>query len=76
MRVAATDHCPNAMFALGDRAIGLQPHPEFTASISRTLVGGRRDLIGEGRADQALASLDAPLDRDLVARWIVRFLTS
>jgi GMP synthase-like glutamine amidotransferase len=76
VRIAATDHCPNAMFALGDRAIGLQPHPEFTASISRTLVGGRRDLIGEGRADQALASLDAPLDRDLVAGWIVRFLTS
>jgi GMP synthase (glutamine-hydrolysing) len=64
------------MFALGERAIGLQPHPEFTAAISRALVEGRRDLIGEKRADEALASLDAPLDRDLVARWIVRFLTS
>lgn len=76
VRLAGTDHCPNAMFALGERAIGLQPHPEFTASISRALVEGRRDLIGERRADEALASLDAPLDRDLVAGWIVRFLTS
>ena len=65
------------MFALGERAIGLQPHPEFTASISaRPSWAARRDLIGEGRADEALASLDAPLDRDLVAGWIVRFLTS
>jgi GMP synthase-like glutamine amidotransferase len=76
VRLAGTDHCPNAMFALGERAIGLQPHPEFTAPISRALVTGRRDLIGEPRADEALASLDAPLDRDLVAGWIVRFLTS
>jgi GMP synthase-like glutamine amidotransferase len=75
-RLAATDHCPNAMFELGERAIGLQPHPEFTATISRALVNARRDLIGEGRADEALASLDSPLDRDLVAGWIARFLTS
>jgi GMP synthase-like glutamine amidotransferase len=75
-RLAGNDHCPNALFELGERAIGLQPHPEFTAAISGALVGARRDLIGEERADDALRSLDTPLDRDLVAGWIVRFLTS
>jgi GMP synthase-like glutamine amidotransferase len=71
--LAGTDHCPNAMFQLGTRAFGLQPHPEFTAAISRELVGDRRDLIGPERADAALASLAGPLDRDLVFSWITRF---
>jgi GMP synthase-like glutamine amidotransferase len=73
--LARTDHCPNAMFQVGERAVGLQPHPEFTAAISGELVGARRELIGEQRADAALASLADPLDRELMAGWIVGFLT-
>jgi GMP synthase-like glutamine amidotransferase len=73
-RLAGNHHCPNAMFELGSRAMGIQPHPEFTAAISGQLVGARRDLIGEERADEALGSLSSPLDRDLVAGWIARFL--
>ncbi len=71
--LATSSHCPVAMFAVGDRAIGLQPHPEFTAALSRRLTGMRRDLIGEQRADVALASLTTPLDRERVAGWLVRF---
>lgn len=72
--LARTDHCPIAMFALGERAIGLQPHPEFTADISRRLTELRRDLIGPARADAALTSLATPLDRDVMASWLVHFL--
>jgi GMP synthase-like glutamine amidotransferase len=74
--LAGNDHCPNALFAIGERAFGLQPHPEFTAAISSELVGARRDLLGEARADAALASLAGPLDRDLIATWIGRFFTA
>ncbi|MBV9951946.1 MAG: hypothetical protein JO291_08345 [Acidimicrobiia bacterium] len=74
--LAGNDHCPNAMFELGSRAFGLQPHPEFTAAISNELVGARRDLIGLERADAALASLAGPLDRDLVFSWITCFFRS
>ena len=57
VRLAGTDHCPNAMFALGERAIGLQPHPEFTASISRAPRGwpARPDRREAGRRGTRLA---------------------
>jgi GMP synthase-like glutamine amidotransferase len=74
--LARTDHCPHAMFTLGERALGIQPHPEFTAGISLGLVDGRRDLIGAERSDAAVASLTAGLDREVVASWIARFLSA
>ncbi len=72
--LARSDYCPNAMFAVGDRAIGVQAHPEFTAEISATLTDHRVDLIGATAAAEARASLVQPLDRQTVAEWIVRFL--
>ncbi|MEZ5137691.1 MAG: hypothetical protein R2711_02600 [Acidimicrobiales bacterium] len=69
-----TAHCPVAGYLLGPAALAIQPHPEFTSPISRGLVERRRDLMGTDVADAALASLDAPLDRDLLALWMARFL--
>jgi GMP synthase-like glutamine amidotransferase len=72
--LARTEHCPIAAYAVGDAAIAIQPHPEFTAAVSRGLVERRRGAIGEDRSDEALASLDGPLDRELVGRWMATFL--
>ena len=72
--LARSDHCPNAMFALGERAFGIQPHPELTAEHSKILLTARRDLIGPDRCDAALASLDTALDDRLVAGWIAKLL--
>ena len=33
--LARTDHCPVAAYALGTSAFAIQPHPEFTAAVSR-----------------------------------------
>jgi GMP synthase-like glutamine amidotransferase len=74
--LARADYCPIAAFALGERAIGLQPHIELTAAHSERLTTLRRDLIGPDVADAALATLATPLDRTLAARWIHTFLTS
>lgn len=72
--IAATDHCPNAGFTLGPAALSLQPHPEFTAPLSRALTSSRRERIGDATSHQALASLDPDrLDRDVVARWMIEF---
>ena len=65
-----TEHCPNAGFTLGPRALALQPHPEFTAPLSRALTTLRRQRIGSDRAEAALASLDAPLDQLATATWM------
>ncbi|WP_426572617.1 type 1 glutamine amidotransferase [Aquihabitans sp. McL0605] len=72
--LARTDHCPIAAFTLGPTAFAIQPHPEFTAAVSRGLVERRRDRIGAEASDAALASLDQPLDRDLVGGWMAAFL--
>lgn len=67
--------CPIAGFTLGTRAWTLQPHPEFVAPLADHLLAGRVELIGAERVRAARASLDRPLDRKLVARWIARFFS-
>lgn len=71
--VARTTHCPVAGYTLGPSALAVQPHPEFTAELSRDLIELRRNRIGPERADTALASLDRPLDRDRVAAGMAAF---
>lgn len=73
--LARSDYCPNAMFAVGERAIGIQAHPEFSADISRALIDLRADLIGAAATAAGRASLVTPLDRGTLAEWIVRFLS-
>lgn len=71
--VSRTDHCPVAAYTLGPAAFAIQPHPEFTAAVSRGLVERRRDRIGEATSDAALASLDLPLDNAVVGAWMAAF---
>ena len=73
--IARTDHCPVAAFTVGPRAFAIQPHPEFSAEVSRGLIGLRRGVIGHDLSDAALASLDDPLehDRQRVAAWMANF---
>jgi len=72
--LARADYCPHAMMAIGDRAIGLQPHPEFVAPLSAALLDLREEMIGRDRVTAARAALGDPLDRERVATWITRFL--
>ncbi|MFQ5623060.1 MAG: type 1 glutamine amidotransferase [Paracoccaceae bacterium] len=77
--VAANDFCRIAALAYGDPerpyAISVQSHPEFPAGFVADIVNERRGTtIPEERAAPALASLDRPVDNELWARWIARFL--
>lgn len=76
--IARSDFCPYAGLAYGDRAISIQPHPEFDNAFERTLIELRRgSLIPEDRADPALAALngtDAAPDTAAIAQWIAKFL--
>ena len=73
--LATSDYCPVAMMAVGERAIGLQPHPEFDAPLAGALLDLRVELIGAAKVGAARATLGLALDRGVVARWIVNFLT-
>jgi hypothetical protein len=56
-------------------AISFQGHPEFSPRFADALIRSRRGTrVSEAMADEALDSLKAPLDSDVVAGWIAGFL--
>ncbi len=63
---------PFGMLAWDDDALSMQFHPEFDPDYARALIEHRRARLPE--PDAAIASLDAPDDRAIVAEWIQRFL--
>jgi GMP synthase-like glutamine amidotransferase len=72
--IGRSDHCPVAMFRLGDSMLGIQAHPEFPKIYSEALLNDRVAQIGELSVAAALASLQEETDEPVVARWIVEFL--
>ncbi len=70
-----SDFTPHAglVYAQGP-AISLQGHPEFNAAFARALYRSRLgDPLGAAAVGDAEASLEAPLDVDIAARWIAGF---
>jgi len=67
-------HCEVGMFRVGERMLGIEGHPEFTAAFGGALIRARRDKIGAPRAQEALESLEQPADGPVVGRWIARYL--
>lgn len=73
-RFLASPFCENAGYTVGDSAICLQGHPEFDRGYARYLVGKRGPAQGEEFVRDRLASLDEPVDRATVSRWVARFV--
>jgi GMP synthase-like glutamine amidotransferase len=65
---------PFGMLAWGGDALSMQFHPEFEPDYTRALIEHRRARLPA--PDAAIASLEAPDDRALVAGWIRGFLSS
>ena len=55
-------HCKYAMLTYGNRAISVQPHPEFSAKFMEDLIEARRDVLPAEIAENALATLDRELN--------------
>lgn len=72
--LAEAPHCPNAMFALDASALGVQPHPEFSAEFMRDMTLDPSLNLPEPLRAQALASYAAPVDSLMVGVWIAQFL--
>jgi GMP synthase-like glutamine amidotransferase len=74
VRIASTDHCPNAVIRVGASMLGIQAHPEFPGEYVEALLHAREERIGRDVVDAALASLDARRDEDVAAGWILEVL--
>ena len=64
---------PHGLLAYRDQpAISFQCHPEFEPAFARALLETRRGQIAG--VDAAIATLDGPDDRAMLANWVRRFL--
>ena len=74
-RLAGNDFCPNGMFVIGDRVLGLQAHPEFTTSVMAKAIELLAPDAGAVTAHAAAASLHGrAADNRVMAQWIRNFL--
>ncbi len=71
--IAGNDHCPCAMFTVGQNVLGIQGHPEFTVEMARKLLSNREMKIGAETVKAAEKSLALPTDETVIARWIDNF---
>ena len=72
--IGGTDHCPNAMFALGDHMLAIQSHPEYSRRYLRALIESREAIIDPLTFQTGLASLEQPPHREEPAAWLRHFL--
>ena len=73
IRLAQSDFCKNAAFAIGKQVFAIQGHPEFTPAYTNALIDIREDQIGKDRAAKARVSLQKPHDGRRVGGWILDF---
>lgn len=72
---ARNAHCPIAGFRIDNHILTFQGHPEFIPEYAREIIGFRRPMIGEARADEGLATLATrEQEGPWVAQWILDFL--
>lgn len=74
--LVSSSFCPYYMLTYGDHFISIQGHPEFTKGYSAALMDARRKLIPSERIQEGEISLQADVDDQLMAQWIVNFITA
>lgn len=74
--IVSTEHCPIAGFVVGNIALGLQSHPEYSAAYAADLMTLRTSTLGPIVLEQGLGTLDCPLDTKVAGQWIANFLQS
>ncbi len=74
--LGGSDFCPIGMYAIDEQILGIQGHPEFTERHIRDVIV-QRELHGfqdEAQAAEASLQYGQP-DGEMVAKWIVNFLS-
>ncbi|GGC09981.1 glutamine amidotransferase-related protein [Dyadobacter sediminis] len=71
--LAQSENCPNAMFRVGERMLGIQAHPEFPKIYDKALMELRTERIGQAKVDSGIASLEWPTHETIAAEWIRNF---
>lgn len=72
-RIASSATCLNAAILYGDRALTVQPHPEFGPEIVEILAENEASTVPEELRDSALEALLDPLANETLADQIADF---
>lgn len=72
--LAGHDFCPHYMLQVGEHMLTVQGHPEFPKGYSRATMEQRRALVGEDAFREGMASLSLPIEAEVAAAWMLRFL--
>ncbi|MGC3875184.1 glutamine amidotransferase-related protein [Halomonas sp. GXIMD04776] len=72
--LAESDFCPFYVMQVGETFLGVQGHPEFAKAYSADLMELRCGTIPGNRVREGLASLNAPVDDQLMVRWALNFM--
>ncbi|SEO63149.1 GMP synthase (glutamine-hydrolysing) [Salinihabitans flavidus] len=73
--IASNDFCAHAALVYGDRALTIQPHPEFGPDFIEGLIHTRgKGVVPQELLDKAESTLDQPLASDIIADQIADFL--
>jgi GMP synthase-like glutamine amidotransferase len=77
IRLAASVSCPNEIYSVGDRIIGIQCHPEFTldvvSSILWPVIVEQRRSISAAEAEEARASFKRPTNNGALQAFLRAF---
>jgi len=74
--LGGNEFCLNLFYTIDDKALGIQGHPEFSREIMREILQGKEEKIEAELHHNAVNSLDSGSpDNQLLAQWIVTFLT-
>ena len=70
------EFCPNMMFTIGDKVLATQAHPEFKdQTMQRAVDHFRKELPGDFLDEVAGTIEPGATDSQILAHWIVNFLT-
>lgn len=73
--IGSSDFCENAALVYGDHIWTIQPHPEFGSDMVEALVIHRAPgVVPDPLVQEARAQLDAPTERQKVAKDMAEFL--
>ena len=66
-------HYFHQMYAIGEHIFSIQGHPEFTPEFLRTRLEAIKAGISEADYQEALSTLERPIDTAIIGQWIQQF---
>ena len=72
--LGGSEFCPIYFCQVGNNALTIQGHPEFSRDYSRAIMDYRRDVIPAPDVEAGIESLQLPVHEKIVFEWIVNFM--